>query len=117
MKLLLQTALVSAFHVLLFGPFLVFVGLAKPEHRWVYVVLSLLGMAVMVNFVTKILSQKWGENMVWYTAHAAVIAPTMLYIGWHQNNTPNSLFSLAQSIGMAATGYHALKLLKMFRKS
>lgn len=106
--------LVRLLHILGSGPLLIWVGLAKPESAWVYRVLLVLGLLLIVGLGAKSFSGK--TLNVWYLIHAALFGSLLSYAGYFGLNgghaVPAIAFSLMLAVGIAAFGYHLVRLLE-----
>lgn len=103
---------VKLLHILFTGPLLIYVGLMKPPYDWVYWMLFILGLYVLVEFGKWVLTTKWTEHHIWGAVHMLLLAPLLLYVGWMKTATPNTVYSLMLAVGIAAFGYHFLRLVQ-----
>lgn len=105
---------VRLLHILGTGPLLIWVGLTKPEPAWVYKVLLVLGLLLIVGIGAKSFSKK--NINVWYLIHAALFGSLLLYAGYFGfkggHVVPAIAFSLMLAVGIAAFGYHLVRLLE-----
>ena len=100
---------VALIHIFLVAPFLIFVGLMKPQYRWIYYIILTLGIGAFLNFGYKIASQSWNQRTVWYVVHAFLFGALLMYVGWRGKETPDVAFSLLLAVGLAALTYHSLR--------
>jgi hypothetical protein len=100
---------VAFIHIFLVAPLLIFVGLMKPQYRWIYYIIIGLGFGVFLNFGYKIGSQKWTQRTVWYLVHALLFGALLVYVGWIGKDAPDVAFSLLLAVGLAALTYHVLR--------
>jgi hypothetical protein len=100
---------VAFIHIFFVAPLLIFVGLMKPEYRWIYYIILALGVGVFFNFGYKIASQNWTQRTVWYMVHALLFGALLIYVGLHEKQTPDVAFSLLLAVGLAALTYHSLR--------
>jgi len=105
----------SIFHLLLVVPLFLFVGFQRAScSQWIYMALFAIGAVVLVyhayKLVIRVLSQ---SGYAWVNAiHVLLVAPLLLYIGYHKKNTPRFAYELLLMLGFAAGGYHLFSLVK-----
>ena len=57
---------------------------------------------------------KTRSSSAWVNAiHVLLIAPLLIYIGYHKKETPRSAYELLLMLGFAAGGYHLYSIIKM----
>jgi len=44
--------------------------------------------------------------------HILLVVPLLLYVGWMKKETPSTIFSLLLALGIAAFGYHLVRLIE-----
>jgi hypothetical protein len=103
---------VQLFHILLFGPFLIYVGFAIPPQDFVYQMVLALGFLVILSFIAAIIKEPTREIGGWLLWHIVVISGLLLWCGIQKTQTPPIVFSLLIALGFAAIGYHALRLVQ-----
>lgn len=107
-----KNTLVSLFHVLFVGPFLFFVGFWRPIDSWYYWILFAMGL-IILSFV----GYYWynGEMRAWFYIHLLLFSVILLRTSyrkiWGGGVIPYYLYSFLEAIGIAAFGYHLIKLL------
>jgi len=74
-----------------------------------------MGAVILVYHGAKLLIRiKNRSNYAWVNAiHVAVVAPLLLYIGYHKKETPRAAYELLLMLGFAAAGYHMFSLVRM----
>lgn len=98
-------------HILFSGPLLIYVGYAKPKTVWVYRALIAIGAVLCVLFAYKMyIRRPWSERHVWFALHAAVFAGLLIYVGLKGEDAPQVAFSLLLAVGIAAFGYHLVRM-------
>lgn len=105
--------LVNLFHILLIGPYLIYVGLAKPSFWWVYVVLLLLALLVLITFMMHVVK---GNVPPWIMVHGLLFTVLLGYMGilgvfYGRDKVPDYTFAFTLAIGLAALAYHSVKSL------
>lgn len=100
---------VNLIHIFGSGPLLIYVGAVKPENKWIYKSLLVLGLLIAAAFVWKIISTDVSQRHVWFFIHAAIFAPLLIYVGLYEHKTEQIVFSLLLAIGFAALGYHVFR--------
>lgn len=94
----------NLFHILISGPFLMYVGLRQPTHKAYYYTLLALGLLLLVVFGREI-------TKPWAVVHMALLVPLLLYVGVARNNSGEA-YSFLVAVGTAAIGYHAIRVYK-----
>lgn len=106
----------SLFHVLFVAPVLFFVGFQRAATpKWVYLSLLSVGMLLLGYHTYKFLL-RWGQHSprTWiHLIHVATIAPLLMYIGFHQINTPRFAYELLLLLAFGMTGYHLFQLVRL----
>lgn len=102
---------VRLIHIFFSGPLLIYIGLVKPKNEWIYTLLGIVGILLMVSFLTKLIMLKpFSQRHVYYAIHALLFAPLLMYLGYTGSTAPDVVFSLALAVGISAFGYHAIRL-------
>lgn len=109
---------VRLIHIFVSGPLLIWIGLTEPKSVWVYKMLFALGALMLLAFGVKILLEK--TMNAWYVIHAALFSLLLLYAGYtglHGGHAvPRVTFGLLLSVGIAAFGYHLVRLIQAMKK-
>jgi lipoprotein signal peptidase len=108
----------SVFHIVFVVPLLLFVGFHRADTpSWLYMTLLALGGIVFLYHgfrgVYRFLSNShytW-VNMI----HALLVGPLLLYIGWHQKDTPRQAYEMLLLLAFGALGYHMFSLVRLLR--
>jgi len=95
-------------HILVTGPFLIYLGLAKNKPIFVYYILIALALFLASYLLYKIFVLKYISP--WLVIHVLVFVPLLLYSGIAKQNTHRFVNSLFLAIGCAAVGYHLARL-------
>lgn len=101
--------LVNVLHVFFIGPFLIYIGLMKPNNVWVFKALFLLGALVFLKFGFLLLTTQVTQQSVWYILHMMFFSLLALYVGFMKSQTPQIGYSLILATGIAAFGYHLIR--------
>jgi len=104
--------LVHLVHMLITGPLLIYVGLAQPQNKYVYWLLMLLSVAVFAKFTYSAFTTELSQRHVWFAIHALLFASLLGYVGYQGVNTPHVGYSLLLAVGIAAVGYHTVRLIQ-----
>jgi ABC-type uncharacterized transport system YnjBCD permease subunit len=102
-------------HLLFVVPLFLYVGFTRAETpHWLYLALLTIGLVILVYHGFKlVLRLKARSNLAWVNAiHVAIVAPLLLFIGYHKKETPRSAYELLLMLGFAAGGYHMFSLVK-----
>ena len=108
-----HTAL-SAFHALLVGPGLLYVGLA-PESvpDSVYTALMVGGAGILLYHVYKAYTKLKDGKSAWINwIHIFLVAPLLMIVGYLKKDANRRYFEMLLLLGFAATGYHGLYLIR-----
>ena len=98
---------VRAFHILVTGPFVVFVGHAKPNQRWPYIVLLCAAAALVGVFAFD--AKEHGRINPWLAVHATLFAALFAYVGVRRSDAAPVAFSFLVAVGLAAIAYNVYR--------
>lgn len=104
--------LISTFHVVFNGPYMIYIGYAQPKNIIFYWILFLIGIFLILDIIYKYYKNKMHA---WLYVHLILFAPLFIYTGYlgiKKDKIPYYLYSFLLAIGIAAVGYHLIKLLK-----
>jgi len=104
--------IISLFHVFVSGPLLIYIGLTKSYNFLFSLLLFLFGITIITAFIYKYLNK---QLYAWLYIHLFLFASLFLYISYlrfTQKLIPDYLYSFLVAIGIAAVGYHIIKLYK-----
>lgn len=94
-------------HILIMGPFLLYVGLGYPIPSWV---VSLVGCIVIVYQSYKMISHYLAKESIWVNLfHVLVVGPALLGYGLTEERVARELIFM---LGFAAIGYHGYYLMQ-----
>jgi hypothetical protein len=105
----------SLFHLLFIVPLFLFIGFKRAEvPHWLYLTVLTIGSIVFFyhgfKFVLRLQAQ---STYTWINAiHVFLIAPLLMYIGYHDKETPRFAYELLLMAAFAATGYHLFSLVR-----
>lgn len=105
---------IQLFHILLFGPFLIYVGLATPKENYIYNIILALGFFVILAFIIGIIYEPTISLSGWLIWHIVIISGLLLWCGFTKTETPSIIFSLLIALGFAAIGYHLTRLIQSY---
>lgn len=110
----MKTLIVNLAHILVTGPFLVYVGLVKPTSKWVYAMLFLLAVALVAVFVAHVAKR---EASPWLALHATLFAALLGYMGgigafYGREEIADFTFAFLLAVGLAAFSYHLVRLMQ-----
>lgn len=106
--------LIAIAHITVIVPLLLYVGFqraATPE--WIYSSLFGLGLLVIAYHSYKGFA-RWtaGSQLVWiHAVHVALVAPVLLWIGYHGKKTERPAYEMLLLLAFAALGHHMYKLI------
>jgi len=104
--------LIQLFHIFIFGPFLIYVGITQPPQDFVYYILLALGILVIVLFTLKMIREHNNNVLGWLLWHVIIISGLLLWCGIQKTKSPHIIFALLIALGFAAIGYHGLRLIQ-----
>lgn len=106
--------LLSLFHIFLVVPLLLFIGFHRADTpRWVYYALASIGFVVLLYHGFRLFT-RLSSPYVWVNViHLLFIAPLLLFIGYHQKDTPRFAYELILILAFGALGYHLFSLVKL----
>ena len=102
-------------HLILVVPLFLYVGFTRADTpQWVYLSLFTIGWVILVYHGFKlVLRLKTRSSLAWVNAlHVIIIAPLLLFIGYHKKETPRFAYELLLMLGFAAGGYHLFSIVK-----
>ena len=105
----------SIMHLLIVVPLFLYVGFTRAETpRWLYLAILTIGLVILVYHGFRLVVRlKNRSGYSWVNAlHVALVAPLLMYIGWHKKETPRFAYELLLMMGFAAGGYHLFSLAK-----
>lgn len=110
-----QHFILSLFHIFLIVPLFLFVGFQRAATpNWLYNAFLVIGSVILLYHGYKLairITQRSGY--AWINAiHVLFIAPLLIYIGYHNRETPRAPYELLLMLGFAAAGYHMFSLIK-----
>ena len=104
-------------HIFFTGPLLIYIGLTKPENPQIYNFIFLLGILLSIYFLYLITSLKYSQYHVWLLIHYLIFIPLLIFVGIKKTETPKIIYSLLLAIGIAAFGYHLIRLIQEMKKN
>lgn len=110
--------ILSSFHILFVVPFLLWIGFHRADTaQWVYMALFTIGLVILLYHGIKLFFRLQARSSyAWVNAiHVGLIAPLLLYIGYHQKDTPRQAYEMLLLISFAALGYHMFSLVRMLQ--
>ena len=105
----------SIIHLLFVVPLFLYVGFKRADTpNWLYLTLLIIGIIVLVYHGFKLIIRlKNRSGYSWVNAiHVLLVAPLLIYIGYHKKETPRSSYELMLMAGFAAGGYHLFSIVK-----
>ena len=102
-------------HLVFIVPLFLYVGSTRAETpQWLYMALLAIGLVIFIYHGVKLtirLTNRSGNS--WINAlHVLIIAPLLMYIGYHKKETPRFAYELMLMVGFGAGGYHLFSLVK-----
>jgi len=106
----------AIFHLIIIVPFLLFIGFKRADTpHWVYMSVFAIGMIILLYHSFRLFTRlRANSSNAWINAiHVLLVAPLLLYIGYHKKETPRSAYELLLLLAFGAGGYHLFSLVKM----
>ena len=110
--------MLALIHLVFVVPLFLFVGMSRAATpNWLYQALFVIGCIVLMYHAWRLVVRLQSRSSAaWVNAlHVAVVAPLLLYIGYHQRETPRSAYELLLMLAFAAGGYHLFSMVKMLQ--
>jgi hypothetical protein len=104
----------NVFHAFLVGPAMIYTGLA-PESvpDSVYTSFLVAGAVIVVYHAYKAYTKLLDNKSAWINwIHIFLVAPLLMIIGYLKKDANRRYFEMLLLLGFAATGYHALYLIR-----
>lgn len=106
----------SVFHLIIIVPLFLLIGFQRASTpEWIYLAILSMGILIFFYHGFKLLTRlKNRSDYAWVNAiHVAVVAPLLIYIGYHKKNTPRFAYELLLMLGFGAGGYHLFNLIRL----
>ena len=106
--------ILSVIHLILVVPLFLYVGFKRADTpNWLYLALLSIGFVIFIYHSYKLVLRLQNKSAIWVNAiHIAIIAPLLVYIGYHKKQTPRSAYEIMLLLGFSAAGYHLFSLVK-----
>jgi len=111
-----QHFILSVFHLLIVVPLFLFIGFQRSSTpTWVYMAIFIIGAFILLYHGFKLVVRALQHSeYAWVNAiHVVLVAPLLLYIGYHKKDTPRFAYELLLLLGFAAAGYHLFSLVRL----
>jgi hypothetical protein len=105
--------IISLIHVFITGPLLIYIGLTKPLNIIYYYALLLLALIIIIAFIYRLFKK---QLYAWLYVHLLLFVTLLLsifYLKITDQKIPYYLYSFLVAIGIAAVGYHLIKIFKV----
>lgn len=105
-------------HLLFVVPLFLYVGFLRADTpHWLYLALFAIGVVILVYHGFKLIIRlKNRSSYSWVNAlHVLLVAPLLIYIGYHKKDTPRFGYELLLMSGFAAAGYHLFSVVKQLQ--
>jgi hypothetical protein len=104
--------IISLIHIFITGPFFIYVGLTKPNNIIFSVILFLLATIIVGAFIYRFIKK---QLYAWLYVHLllfSVLLYSISYLRFTNQKIPYYLYSFLTAIGIAAIGYHIIKIIR-----
>ena len=95
-------------HILVTGPLMIYIGLARPSYKWIYALILATGVILTGWFLYRII-KTYGKR-IWLIIHFLLFVPLLIYVGIKGPKTHPQVFQFILAIGVLSIVYHALRL-------
>jgi len=102
-------------HTIVVAPVFLFIGLKRAQTpHWMYLALIIIGIIIFIYHGIKIIIRIGIQSgYIWINSlHLLLVAPLLIYIGYHKKYTPRFAYELLLMLGFASGGYHLLTIVK-----
>jgi hypothetical protein len=102
--------IISLIHIFITGPLFIYIGLVMPKNILFYILLFLLAIIIIISFIYRYINK---QLYAWLYIHLFLFATLLFYISYlrfTQQKIPKYLYSFLIAIGIAAIGYHIIKI-------
>ena len=110
-----QHMILSIFHLVIVVPLFLWIGFQRAATpMWVYLSILVIGAFILLYHGIKLIIRLLRRSdSSWINAfHVLLVAPLLLYIGYHKRDTPRFAYELLLMLGFAAAGYHLFSLVR-----
>jgi uncharacterized membrane protein YoaK (UPF0700 family) len=104
--------MISLIHIFITGPLFIYIGLTKSYNIIFSIILFILAVIIVSAFIYRYFNK---QLYAWLYVHLLLFATLLFYISYlrfTQQKIPDYLYSFLIAIGIAAIGYHIIKLIK-----
>ena len=101
--------LISLFHIFIVAPLLIYVGVKQNLSHTFYQFLYYLGIGIILLHLFKSIKKLPRVAYINYL-HVLLFGPLLVYVGYHERNTPWFVYDIIEFIGVLALFYHLIKL-------
>lgn len=104
----------NVFHAFVIGPGMIYTGLAPDSvPDGVYTALLVTGAVILVYHAYKAFLKLRDNQSAWVNwIHIFLVAPLLMIVGYLKKDANRRYFEMLLLLGFAATGYHALYLIR-----
>ena len=107
--------IISLVHIFLSGPLLLYIGLTKSYSMILLSILFLFAIIIMSAFVYRYLNKQLYAFLYVHLLLFASLFFFISYLRFTQKPIPDYLYSFLVAIGIAAIGYHIIKVYKYIK--
>jgi hypothetical protein len=101
--------LISLFHIFIVAPLLIYVGVKQNLSHTFYQFLYYLGIGIILLHLFKSIKKLPRVAYINYL-HVLLFGPLLVYVGYHERNTPSFVYDIIEFLGVLALFYHIIKL-------
>jgi len=105
----------SLFHLLIVVPLLLYIGFQRTDTpSWIYYAIGSIGAIIFFYHGFRLVQRLAASSPnAWINAiHVLLIAPLLMYLGFHQKESPRAAYELLLLLAFGALGYHLFSLVR-----
>lgn len=106
--------LIMVSHLIINGPLMIYIGYTNSSDKHTFYLLFILGLFMLVHLLYKYYIN---ELSAWLYIHLLLYVPLFIYTGYlgiNNMDVPWYHYEFILAIGIAATGYHLLKIMNYY---
>lgn len=105
---------INLLHALLLGPALIYVGLMPDAvNEKIYTAMLVGGIVIMAYHAWRAYNKLKEDQSAWVNwIHIFLVAPLFIIIGYLKKDASRRYFEMLLMMGIAATGYHGIYLIR-----
>ena len=103
----------SLSHIMFNGPLMIYIGVTHPKNIIFYWLLLIIGIIIIALFCYKALTNQLYAFLIVHLVLFSALFLSIAYLRFTNQTIPYYLYNFLIAIGIAAIGYHTMKLLNL----